>query len=326
MSTTTSFLINPNSQDLREYSRLFPAERSLPSGGEGEGWGADVDGILPIAKSTLWQNWSLPGHGESYRDCGDWRYKGCLNVEGHAVHRLDCVSYEGKVFVKRYRRSCDRAECPICYEKWASRAAFRAERRLKQYCSGYRRPIHVIVSPSQVDCDSLDYAELRLKAYNILKKVGIEGGVCIVHPFRENEDKSWYLSPHFHFVCYGWIRNVGAMYEKEGWIVKNLGIRKSVYATLHYQLTHAGVHRPSEEAKFFEKEGKKATITWFGALSYNKLKVEEEEGKEKCPVCEKPLVALKWIHWDRPPPLPEEEGEYFVDPEGWRERRVLTEF
>ena len=105
-------------------------------------------------------------------------------------------------------------------------------------------------------------------------------------------------------------------------MVKNVGVRESLHATLYYQLSHAGVHMPGDQARFFERVGKKATITWFGSLSYNKLKVKEEEEEEVCPICGEPLVALKWIHVDRPPPLPEEEGEYFVDPDGWREIKL----
>jgi len=38
-------------------------------------------GILPLAKSTLpgLGDWSLPGHGEAYGNCGEWRVRGCKN-------------------------------------------------------------------------------------------------------------------------------------------------------------------------------------------------------------------------------------------------------
>jgi len=48
------------------------------------------------------------------------------------------------------------------------------------------------------------------------------------------------VSPHFHILGYGWVHHVKENYESNGWIVKNLGIRNSVRATAHYQLSHCG--------------------------------------------------------------------------------------
>ena len=46
-------------------------------------------GILPKAKYGF-QNidWQLPGHGSKYDDCGDWRYRGCLDVDAHTQNEL----------------------------------------------------------------------------------------------------------------------------------------------------------------------------------------------------------------------------------------------
>ncbi len=235
-----------------------------------------------------------------------------MDVWNHDKTRADGVSYKGNICVKRYRRSCGRGECPVDYEYWASREAHRAERRLRAYRpSQFRKVIHVIVSPSQEEIDALDYRKLRVKAYFVLKRVGIMGGVCIFHPFRQREeDGSWYLSPHFHVMGYGWVSQVGETYEETGWIVKNLGVRQSVYATLMYQLSHAGVYMKAEG------EGKKATITWFGELSYNKFKAPKEELRELCPICGAPLVILTYTGVGDPPlntlDVQENEGEYFI--------------
>jgi len=117
----------------------------------------------------------------------------------------------------------------------------------------------------------------------------------------------WYFSPHFHMLGYGWIRNTAENYSRTGWVVKNVGVRKSVVATAQYQLSHAGIHESCH------------TVTWFGGLSYNKLRVPmEEEPVDKCPLCGRPLVWLRWVG-EGDPPLPDEEGSYYVDPGGWVE-------
>jgi len=83
------------------------------------------EGILPIAKSILTEwgfEWVLPGNGLKYSDCGDWRSRGWLNVEKHVQQGLD-QDMAGKVFVRRYQRTCMRAECPVCYESGAGKEA-----------------------------------------------------------------------------------------------------------------------------------------------------------------------------------------------------------
>ena len=270
-------------------------------------------GILPIAKSTTSKlgDWSLPGHGFAYSDCGEFGFRGCLNVEAHRNARIDGVDVVGKVYVKGYRRSCGRAECPICYEKWGSKEAHRIEHRFKYWRGKYRRAIHVVFSSPAKDLE-LDYPKLRRRLYGIAKKVGLMGGSVIFHPFRQMEGKRWVLSPHFHVLGFGWICRVREVNAETDWVVKNVGVRKSVYATAMYQLSHAGVHP------------KRHTVTWFGKLSYNQLKAPKfEVEKEVCPLCGKRLVEVRWVGEGDPPE--EKEGGYFLPPDGWREVNVWSE-
>lgn len=257
-------------------------------------------GILPIAKSMQLDLWSLPGHGEPYHDCGSWRSKGCLNVEGHNQQGI-LEDFVGKVFVRRYKRTCLRAECPVCYEKWAGKEAGKIEHRLNAWSFG--RVVHVVVSPPVEDY-GLSYPDLRRKAYAVAKKSGVLGGCCIIHPFREDEySKKWFFSPHFHMLVYGWIHGSKEGYEKHGWIVRNVGVRKSVSGTALYQLSHAGIHE------------KYHTVTWFGRLSYNKLKVTPKmPEKEVCPICHELLKEL-WYYGSEDPP--EVEGDYWLAPDNW---------
>jgi len=154
------------------------------------------------------------------------------------------------------------------------------------------------------DVATFTFVNLRVKAYVVSKKSGFYGGSCIFHPFREDElTKRWYFSPHFHMIGYGWIEGTKEGYEEHGWIVKNAGLRKTVSGTAMYQLSHAGVH------------DKYHTVTWFGSLSYNKLHVEPKRLEEElCPICGSKLHELWYFGAAE---LPKEEGDYWLDPEGW---------
>ena len=291
-----------------------PKELTPLSGGE-RGASHSSLGILPIAKSTKkravyfggvlvdWgYEWALPGHGEAYADCGSWRTKGCLNVEEHGQEGI-LENMVGLVFIRRYRRTCMRAECPTCYESWAGKEAGKIERRLR-FAPKKSRPIHLVVSPSVEDVCRLSFVELRHKAYVVSKKSGFLGGSCIFHAFRERDStKKWYFSPHFHMIGYGWIVRTKEGYERHGWVVKNAGLRKTVSGTALYQLSHAGVH------------GSHHTITWFGNLAYNKMRAPPlEEVEERCPICGQRLRPLWYFGSEE---LPMVEGDYWVDPGGW---------
>lgn len=301
------------------FSRFVPKEETSKS-----------QGMLPVARSTFEalvfpnQNingWSLPGHGEPRLDCGHKLVLGCL--EAHNQQNLD-RDVVGKAYIKIVKKSCLRAVCPICYEKWASKEAHKIEYRVIQW-HGSGRPIHVMLSIPESLFDR-PMEELRIIGYRIARSVGIFGGSCIPHPFRErcsvcgahkdtvtercekcgSDTFQWILSPHFHIIGYGWIRGdkVRDVFKKEGWITKNLGVRESVSSTAFYQLSHAGV-----------KEGLH-TVTWFGRLSYNKLKVEPEpEKKDTCPLCGADLVRIRWASLDSS--IDFEEGEFFDDPKNW---------
>ena len=256
---------------------------------------------LPIAKSTSSEGWSLPGHGSPYSDCGSLRFRGCLNVADH--HKALDREQEGKAFVQAYRRSCGRKECPVCYESWAALEAGRIEFRLSYYVGKWRKPVHISVNPSP-ELWGIPFVKLRSSAYRVLKRVGIVGGSMIYHHSRQDEVGKWFFSPHFHVIGYGWHRG----FSIPGWVVKNHGVRKSVFFTAMYQLSHAGVNSDYH------------TVTWFGELSYNKLKAPElVEEKPKCPLCGLELVPLIFVGSNRVPP-PIDEGDYFFDCCDWLER------
>jgi hypothetical protein len=270
-----------------------------------------------LHESSNWNNisydgWKLPATGASKLGCGEWLTEGCLNAKNHnGVQFLDGIIASGKIFRRTYQKSCYRAECPECYLKWLAREANRGTHKIESYAKKMKeKPIHVIVS-IPIWHHNKDVQELRRASYDILDKLGIKAGCMILHPFRyDRKQKSWYYSPHFHIIGFGWVNDPRQVYRDSGFIVKNLGIRKSVYATLYYQLSHCGI-----------KKGKHS-VTWFGHLSNGNIakyhpecKPIEEKREHLCPICQCKLRPLIWVRTDRPPP--QEDFEGFDEAYGW---------
>ena len=243
--------------------------------------------------------WHLPGTKEPYGTCGLWATTGCLNVTKHVELRADGESHAGKIYIKHFQRCCFKADCKKCYLKWAKREAHKSARRIERYqeLSG-KQPIHVIVSPPSSAWEK-EIKSWRKEVYKIIKKVKVRGGACIYHPFRYNKElNEWYYSPHFHVLCFGWLIDVGKEYAKTGYVIKNLGVRKTIYGTIYYQLTHAGIHKGRH------------SLVWFGSLSYSKLRMPKEPASDICPVCERALVRIWWVPTDRGPPGVDLEKEF----------------
>lgn len=73
---------------------------------------------------------------------------------------------------------------------------------------------------------------------------------------------------------------------KDGYVVKVLGERKTVFGTAWYQLNHSSVKK---NVRRFH------VATWFGVCSYRKLKVTVEKRKDVCPLCKHELVRLRYF-------------------------------
>jgi len=72
---------------------------------------------------------------------------------------------------------------------------------------------------------------------------------------------------------------------KDGFYVKVLGKRKTVFGTAWYQLNHSSI---DVTKKRFH------VSTWFGVCSYLKLKVRVEKRKELCPICQHDLIGIDY--------------------------------
>jgi hypothetical protein len=254
----------------------------------------------------------LPGNRPEVtkNSCGQWMWRGCLEHEKHG-HKiapgqkdLSGEAARGWDVVEAYKMSCQKLSCPICYEKAAGKEAARVENRILQYRRrwGKTRYYHWAVSVPK-SLYGLSVEQLRKRAYVISRMAGIQGGCCIFHHLRSYDEDdlaedvaagsswktapaSWYWSPHFHVMGVGFTssKRVEHTYEKSGWVVKNLGERQSVRSTAMYQLSHA----------FIPEKGH--SVTWFGCMAYNKLRVAPLPIQEHiCPVCGSDFRKLKFV-------------------------------
>ena len=224
--------------------------------------------------------WHLPATKEKHDWCGSWSYRGCLNMDGHAG-----TVYEGHGFLKTYERSCFRADCEYCFKKWLGRQSNKATRRTEQYEKNTKNRVkHIVISVPSWEYGKSKKEQAK-QARIILKELNCLGGSMIYHPFRYNrEAKRWYYSPHFHVLGFGWLDCTADAYQKYGYVVKNLGFRDSTFSTFYYILSHAGIRKGSH------------TLTWFGDLSYSKLKVDDLGIEDQlCPYCGEELNELCFI-------------------------------
>lgn len=266
---------------------------------------------LPIVQSTItlpYIGWDLPGKAK--RPTNDWcgsfytdpnhTFPGCLNHEKHP-DRMD------HVFIK-HPHTCFKKDCPLCYLRWVDRETVKINARI-DYLLGRaesKKIAHYVISvPKKLY--SRKYENLKKMAIKWGMEAGIEGGVLIFHPFRQNDDVfrrgkngrsylvkkadpsmpkgAWYFSPHFHVVGYGWLPDGSTsrvFSESHGWIVKKQPERVTVGGTIWYQLTHCGIHK------------KYRAVNWFGicALTTGTRVPKPERVAEKCPHCGDPVAKV----------------------------------
>ena len=263
-------------------------------------------------KSDTQLIFKMVGTGESKEYCGVFVTEGCANYNEHPNEMA---------YGQRRRFACKRAECPTCWDSWLVREASRVTERIEKFRmlserNGFRscKPIHVIVSPPKWKCN-VSWTELKKESRKMVKRAGIIGAVSMFHAMRL-KDKTWFYSPHFHLIGYGWVVNTKKISSEDGWVIKNKGIRKSsteVYSTVAYLLSHTSIAKGVH------------SVTWFGDLSYRskyalelKRDVVESES-DKCPYCSQYLVLFEIRGMDRPP-----DKEWFGLFERYQARPVET--
>jgi hypothetical protein len=269
-----------------------------------------------------YRGWIFPGQGIKYVTCGTHHFKGCANTRAHP---------ESKLYVKRVKDNCHRAECPECSPSWMVKTTEKAQERIKQGKPNRNgTPIHVTLSPPKSEYfkykTDQGAKKQRRKANRIAKNVGMTGAMVTFHPYREscskcggekgyknmkickkcgNDTFLWYWSPHYHLIGYGWITGVANNYVKTGWIVKNHRIRKDVGATIYYQLSHCGIKKGFH------------SISWIGCLSWRNLKIRKKLSEIlQCPYCGNVLRNVSY-YGGTAPKMKEGLGK-LVNPHKWR--------
>jgi hypothetical protein len=140
----------------------------------------------------------------------------------------------------------------------------------------------------------------------ISPKSGVIDVCLIFHGFRFNDVRLWYWSPHFHVLgvikggygcrncnhergdcrsCSGFNGREVRGFEKDGYIVKVMGERKTVFGTAWYQLNHSTIRTNVQRPH---------ACTWFGVCSYRRLKVTVEKRKHICKICQYELKPLDY--------------------------------
>ena len=272
----------------------------------------DFDGEPVETGNFGFGDFELVGHGEVTNEkCGRFSgyFYGCLRVDLHKLITLDGANYANMIYGKPFFHSCDKPSCPICFKYgWAVREAKSVEARLKEASKRFGLVEHIVVSVPAKDY-GLSYEAMRFKVVKVLKSRGVVGGALIFHGFRFDKRKwCWYWSPHFHVLgfilggygkcrgckkvclmhpeCNGFEKRTRKFYKTDGYIVKVLGKRKTVMGSAWYQLHHSSVKKGS--VRFH-------VATWFGNVSYRKLKVTAEMRKAVCPICKHDLVKMRYI-------------------------------
>jgi len=274
----------------------------------------DMDYEPALTTGFSYGKYQLVGHGKATSDkCGTFRtFYGCSRTELHNKVDLKGNNFKGKVYMRKVFHSCDKPSCPKCYKYgWASRGARKIEARLKEGSKRFGQVEHIVATvPPKYYALSLE--DLRAKIREVLRVRGVSGGVMIFHPFRWNKIRWWYWSPHFHVLgfifggykcrrckkvkeagkcgienigCDGFVNRSYRAYEKDGCVVRVLGERKTVGGTAWYQLNHAGID--ITKRRFH-------VATWFGVVSYRKMKVTPELKKNVCPICQHELVEHRY--------------------------------
>ena len=268
------------------------------------------DGFDEPDVESVWGSYGdfrLVGHGKVTNGyCGKFAsFWGCLRTDLHNLITLGGVNYADKAFIRRIFNSCDKPSCPVCYKYgWGVREARKIEARLLEASKRFGLAEHIVatVPPKFFH---LEHTALRAKVRKILADRKIIGGVMIFHGFRFDKFKRPYWSPHFHVLGYllgGYpcrsckkkcFKGCGEFedikhrcYEKDGCIVRVLGKRKTVGGTAWYQLHHASYKK--NIVRFH-------VATWFGVVSYHKLKVTAEFKKHVCPICQHDLEKLLYF-------------------------------
>ena len=166
--------------------------------------------------------YGMVGSDSPTQRCGSWKHVGCIVG---AVTESEGVKFANpRYYTEAHPYSCNRPGCQECYKRWAFRVARKSESRAKEYLRRIGRKVskrhhfkllHLVVEGTRD----------KKKIYPALKKVGVNNGTLIYHPWRWDKWAfKWRLSPHWHALGYGWVNGdkVKDVYKKKHITIVNI--------------------------------------------------------------------------------------------------------
>ena len=257
--------------------------------------------VLPVDDAGH-EDYEPVGRGlPSSHNCGKHTgFSVCKNVDAHkgeSLHGVDCTD---KVIVRHRHMWCHKSSCPICFIRgWSVRGAQSITSRVEEGVRlGLGKIEHVVVSVAVADRDLPEHI-LRKKCRDASIKRGVIGGCMIFHGYRIDKKRGVLVwSPHYHILgfvlggyarcrncprksncdpnCNGFDSRAWKLFNEDGYYVKVLRARKTVFGTAFYQLNHATI-----------KLGIKRfhAVTWFGVCGNRKYKSQKSVSEHVCPVC-----------------------------------------
>jgi hypothetical protein len=243
--------------------------------------------------------------------CGHWvSFSVCKDVDAHkgvVVGGVDCT---GKVVVRHNHLWCHKSSCPVCFIRgWSVREARSIEGRFVSAVErGLGKVEHIMVSVALADRNLLE-SVMRERSRFALVDRGVVGACMIFHGYRLDRRRGALVwSPHYHclgFIDGGFDRCRGCVhdrddcrscdgfkgrevrgYGKDGYLVKVLNERKTIFGTAHYQLNHATIR---VGFKRFQ------SVTWFGNVSYRKFRGLRVKSEVSCPACHGEMVKSVYV-------------------------------
>jgi hypothetical protein len=262
--------------------------------------------VLPVENGGH-ANYSPVGRGVKTSDwCGKWvSYMVCKDTKAHEGVFIGSTDVTGKVVVRHQHMWCHKSSCPVCFIRgWSVRQARRIEARFVEADKrDFGKVEHIAVSIPVEDYD-LSEEDLRKKARAALLVRGVVGGCLIFHGYRKDKGRQVLVwRPHYHVLgyikggfsicrdcvhergdcasCTGFKGREVREYAKDRYLVKVLGERETVFGTAWYQLNHSTIRYG---IKRFQ------VVTWFGVVSYSKLKTPKVKAEVLCPACHSEMV------------------------------------
>jgi len=267
--------------------------------------------MLPVDDSGH-EEYMPVGRGvQSSNLCGSHRsFSVCDNIEGHKGKSLNGVDCTGKIIVRHNHLFCKKSACPKCFIRgWSVNEARSIDNRFVEGDRrGFGKVEHIMVSVAIAD-RGLSESTMRKKSRDALKDRGVIGGCMIFHGYRVGKDhESLVWSPHYHCLgyieggfdrcrkcvhkredcksCIGFKGREVRGYAKDGYLVKVLAERETVFGTAYYQLNHATIRLG---VKRFH------VVTWLGNCATRMFKSAEVKAQIVCPICKEDMVRSAYM-------------------------------